>query len=161
MFYSYYTCPIGKIRLRAIDSGLVALDHTNQQESVGSDWVENDSHPVILQAKEELDRYFAGNLKSFSTPLAPKGTAFQLSIWKALQTIPFGETSSYSDIANIINNPKSVRAVGAANGRNPLSIFIPCHRVIGKNGSLTGYAGGVTNKSILLKLEQKQAELDL
>lgn len=139
----------------------MALDHTNQQEVVDADWVENDSHPVIIQAKEELGRYFAGDLKKFSTPLAPVGTDFQLSVWKALQTITFGQTASYSDIANIINNPKSVRAVGAANGRNPLSIFIPCHRVIGKNGSLTGYAGGVTNKSILLKLEQQQAELDL
>ena len=161
MFFSYYTCPIGKIRLRATDAGLVALDHTNQQELVDSDWTENDTHPVILQAKEELDSYFAGNLKQFHTPLAPIGTDFQLSVWNALETIPFGETASYSDIAKILNNPKSVRAVGAANGRNPLSIFIPCHRVIGKNGSLTGYAGGVTNKSILLKLEGRQAELDL
>ena len=92
--------------------------------------------------------------QTFQTPLNPQGTPFQLSVWQALTTIPFGETVSYSHIANAINKPKAVRAVGAANGRNPLSIFIPCHRIVGKNGTLTGYAGGLNVKTILLDLEQ-------
>lgn len=161
MFYCLYDSPIGTLRLRATEDGLVAVDHTNQQQTAESAWIENNNHAVLLQAKQELDLYFAGKLTTFKTPLAPRGTDFQLSVWKALQTIPYGKTATYGDIANTIGNPKSVRAVGAANARNPLSIFTPCHRVIGKNGTLTGYAGGVENKGILLRLEQKLSELDL
>lgn len=154
IYYTHHHTPIGNIRLRASDEGLVALDHINQQNTLDNAWAENLQHPILQQAITELDEYFAGNRQIFQTPLAPVGTPFQISVWQTLTTIPFGETASYSDIATAIHKPKAVRAVGAANGRNPLSIFIPCHRVIGKNGTLTGYGGGLKIKTILLKLEQ-------
>ncbi|MEM0554397.1 MULTISPECIES: methylated-DNA--[protein]-cysteine S-methyltransferase [Aeromonas] len=107
----------------------------------------------------EFDAYFAGREQRFSLPLAARGTAFQQAVWQALCDIPYGETRSYSDIARAIGNPDAVRAVGAANGRNPLSIIVPCHRVIGQNGSLTGYAGGLEIKKVLLALEKQEREL--
>ena len=158
MLYTFLTSPIGKLRLRAVDSGLTAVEHTNQQECIKDEWTEDPhgTHPVLQQAVEELEQYFEGKRTTFSTPLAPLtdlGTPFQQSVWTALKTIPYGQTVSYADIANKIQNPKAVRAVGAANGKNPLSIFIPCHRVIGSNTKLTGYAGGLNRKEFLLKLE--------
>jgi methylated-DNA-[protein]-cysteine S-methyltransferase len=108
---------------------------------------------VILQAVKELTEYFCGKRKKFTVPLNPRGTEFQKSVWMELSRIPFGETISYEELAKRINNPKAVRAVGAANGKNPLWLIVPCHRVIGKNGSLTGYAGGVLMKQKLLSLE--------
>ncbi|MEO2267273.1 methylated-DNA--[protein]-cysteine S-methyltransferase [Pseudoalteromonas sp. YIC-656] len=102
----------------------------------------------------QLSEYFAGQRQQFSVPLDVKGTAFQAQVWGALADIGFGQTHSYSDIALTINNPKSVRAVGSANGRNPISIIVPCHRVIGSNGTLTGYAGGLERKQWLLQFEQ-------
>lgn len=153
--YTFHKTPIGRLRLRATNAGLIAVDHTNQQEGDDSEWIENATHPILQQATRELDEYFAGKRTSFDTPLAPVGTDFQLQVWNALRQIPFGETASYSDIGHILENPKAVRAIGAANGRNPLSIFIPCHRIIGKNGTLTGYAGGLENKKTLLELEQQ------
>ena len=153
IYYQPYECPIGKVRLRASDEGLLALEHWNQQEQLPDSWIASDSHPILLQARSELDEYFALKRQVFSTPLAPIGTAFQRRVWDALLEIPFGETCSYSDIAHAIGNSKAVRAVGLANGKNPLSIFIPCHRVIGKNGKLTGYAGGISIKETLLRLE--------
>ena len=101
-------------------------------------------------AAEQLQAYFAGNLQQFSLPLAAGGTAFQQQVWQALTTVPYGKTASYGDIAKAINNPKGVRAVGLANGKNPIGIIVPCHRVIGANGTLTGYAGGVDKKAWLL-----------
>ena len=153
--HTHHQTPIGGIRLRATDKGLLAIDHVNQQSSLDPASEESPNHLILQQAIAELDEYFAGNRQTFHTPLAPTGTPFQLSVWEALKTIPYGETASYSYIATHISNPKAVRAVGAANGRNPLSIFIPCHRIIGKNGTLTGYAGGLDKKKILLNLEQK------
>jgi methylated-DNA-[protein]-cysteine S-methyltransferase len=161
VYYTHYPSPIGKLRLRATDAGLVSVDHTNQQEKNSPDWIQSANHPVLQQATNELDAYFARKRTTFDTPLTPEGTDFQKQVWSALQTIPFGQTASYSDIANKLNNPKAVRAIGAANGRNPLSIFIPCHRIIGKNGTLTGYAGGMENKQILLELEGQQRNLGL
>ena len=155
IYYTHYKTPIGNIRLRACDDGLIAVDHINQQESLGESWIQNSKQPLLQQALIELEEYFQGIRQKFTIPLAPRGTEFQLQVWQALQTIPYGETVSYSDIANKIKRPKAVRAVGAANGRNPLSIFIPCHRIIGKNGNLTGYAGGLDNKLVLLAHEQK------
>lgn len=101
----------------------------------------------------EFDAYFAGRLQRFTLPLAANGTAFQQAVWQALCDIPYGETRSYGEIARVIGKPSASRAVGAANGRNPLSIIVPCHRVIGQNGSLTGYAGGLPIKQVLLRLE--------
>ena len=109
---------------------------------------------LLKRAGEQLVDYLAGKRKTFDLPLAPKGTEFQQHVWKALQEIPYGETRSYGDIAKRIDNPKAYRAVGMSNNKNPLPIFIPCHRVIGTNGKLVGYAGGLAIKEYLLKLEK-------
>ena len=111
--------------------------------------------PLLRQAAEELREYFAGERREFTVPLAPKGTPFQQRVWAALQTIPYGETRSYKEIAAAVGNEKACRAVGMANNRNPLPIFIPCHRVVGANGKLVGYAGGLEVKSYLLELENE------
>lgn len=130
---------------------------------------ENSKHPppacprgedkVIAKARRELDAYFAGALKTFTVPVAPRGTPFQESAWAALRTIPYGVTRSYAEQAAAIGKPKAVRAVGSANGRNPIPIIIPCHRVIGADGSLTGFGGGVETKRFLLALEQGEQRL--
>ena len=109
--------------------------------------------PLLLEACRQLREYFAGERKAFALPLAPAGTEFQKKVWAALRDIPWGETRSYGDIARAIGKPTACRAVGMANGRNPLPIFIPCHRVIGTNGSITGYSGGLEKKRFLLRLE--------
>lgn len=107
----------------------------------------------------QLEAYFAGDRTTFDIPLSPRGTAFQLRVWSALREIPYGQTRSYRDIAVAIGAPRAMRAVGMANGRNPLSIVVPCHRVVGADGSLTGYGGGLRNKQLLLDLEQQAATL--
>lgn len=111
--------------------------------------------PLLKKASEQLEDYFNGRLTKFSLPLAPIGTEFQQQVWSALQDIPYGETASYGEIAKTIGNPKAARAVGMANNRNPIAIFIPCHRVIGANGKLVGYGGGIEIKEALLELEKK------
>lgn len=111
--------------------------------------------PVLLETARQLKAYFAGELKEFSLPVRPEGTPFQQRCWQALTEIPYGETVAYSDIAARIGNPKACRAVGLANNRNPISIIIPCHRVVGKNGALTGYGGGLSTKELLLDLERR------
>lgn len=112
-------------------------------------------HALLSEAKRQLEEYFAGNRILFTLPLNPKGTAFQQKVWKQLQCIPYGKTCTYGQIAERIGNPKASRAVGSANHSNPIAILIPCHRVVGANGSLTGYAGGLDKKEALLKLEQQ------
>jgi len=119
----------------------------------------NDQHPILCEAECQLREYFAGERQQFDMPYDTVGTEFQKKVWQALLTIPFGETRSYQQIAEQIGNPKAVRAVGAANGKNPLSIMAPCHRVIGSNGKLTGFAGGLTVKAFLLELESPQKTL--
>jgi methylated-DNA-[protein]-cysteine S-methyltransferase len=114
---------------------------------------EDKKHLILQEAEKQLNEYFAGKRNRFSVPLDPHGTDFQKQVWQALLTIPFGETRSYGQIARQIGNAKSVRAVGAANGRNPISIIVPCHRVIGASGHLTGFAGGLEVKEQLLLLE--------
>ncbi|MFU2511996.1 methylated-DNA--[protein]-cysteine S-methyltransferase [Pseudoalteromonas sp. ASV78] len=109
--------------------------------------------PHILNCAAQLNDYFAGKRTTFAVTLATQGTAFQQAVWQALSTVPFGQTQSYADIANALSNPKAVRAVGAANGKNPISIIVPCHRIIGANGKLTGYAGGLERKQWLLEHE--------
>ena len=111
--------------------------------------------PLLRQAAAELTNYFAGQLREFTVPLAPKGTPFQQKVWAALREIPYGETRSYKELAIAIDNEKACRAVGMANNRNPLPIFIPCHRVVGSDGKLVGYAGGLDGKTFLLELEKK------
>jgi methylated-DNA-[protein]-cysteine S-methyltransferase len=150
-FSTTISSPIGRLRLCASETGLTHVLHENQHSGETEEAAE---HPHLALAVAQLREYFEGKREVFDVPLAPEGTAFQMDVWEALRTIPYGETLSYADIAEQIGRPKAVRAVGAANGRNPLSIFVPCHRVIGKNGSLTGYAGGLTQKSVLLEIEQ-------
>lgn len=118
---------------------------------------EASEHPVLVQASQQLSEYLAGTRKSFDIPLLPQGTPFQERVWRHLQTIPYGYTVTYLKVAQSLGDPKSVRAVGAANGKNPISIFIPCHRVIGTSGKLTGYAGGIEQKKILLAHETKHS----
>jgi methylated-DNA-[protein]-cysteine S-methyltransferase len=150
--------PVGRLTLIASDRGLAAIlwENDDPQRVRLGPLAENKSHPVLLEAERQLRDYFAGRLRKFSVPLDPVGTDFQREVWRALATIPFGETRSYAEIARQIDRPKAVRAVGAANGKNPLSILVPCHRVIGANGKLTGFAGGLETKAALLKLESDQ-----
>lgn len=140
---------IGTIFLCADELGLTSLT-TNKQDDVP---MVKTPEGFLKQAVKELEEYLAGKRKSFSVPLNPKGTEFQKAVWKELAQIPYGETICYEELAKRIKKPKAVRAVGAANGKNPLWLIVPCHRVIGKNGSLTGYAGGISVKKKLLLLE--------
>jgi methylated-DNA-[protein]-cysteine S-methyltransferase len=147
--------PVGELKLIASDGGLAAILWENDDPlriQLG-DMIEDSENPILTETENQLQAYFAGRLKAFSVPLDFKGTDFQKSVWQALLTIPFGETRSYGEIARQIGNPKAVRAVGAANGKNPVSIIAPCHRVIGANGKLTGFAGGLAVKAELLELE--------
>lgn len=149
--------PVGALKLVASDRGLAAIlwpDDDPQRVRLGEP-AEAREHPVLLETERQLGEYFAGARKAFSLPLDFAGTEFQRSVWAALLTIPYGETRSYGQIARQIGRPKAVRAVGAANGRNPLSIVAPCHRVIGASGELTGFAGGLATKRFLLELETR------
>jgi len=130
--------------------GLMMLPHPEP----GADWQRDDDDPTLVLAGRQLEAYFAGERHDFDLPLAPAGTAFQLRVWAALREIPYGQTISYGELARRIDNPQASRAVGLANGRNPISVIIPCHRVIGADGSLTGYGGGLARKRLLLTLEQ-------
>jgi methylated-DNA-[protein]-cysteine S-methyltransferase len=148
--------PVGVLTLVASDKGLAAILWENDAPDrvrLG-ELVESKDHPILVEAEQQLMSYFAGQLKKFTVRLDfATGTDFQRKVWQALITIPFGETRSYAQIAEQIGHPTAVRAVGAANGRNPISIIAPCHRVIGSNGKLTGFAGGLEAKSLLLELE--------
>lgn len=152
-YYKQIDSPLGFITLQANDTGLLGAwfeTQTTQPDDLGKQTLQ---HPILQQAETALQDYFNGQKKRFNIPIAASGTEFQKRVWQALTTIPFGETRSYQDLANAIGNPKAVRAVGLANGKNPVSILVPCHRVIGSNGKLTGYAGGIERKSWLLKHE--------
>jgi len=142
--------PIGPLVLTERDGALCGLEFG--ETSLFHDAVPGDS-PLLRQTEKELSEYFAGALKTFTVPVSLSGTAFQQKVWQALTEIPYGETRSYGDIAKAIGCPKSCRAVGGANHVNPVSIIVPCHRVIGADGSMTGYGGGVWIKKFLLKLE--------
>jgi methylated-DNA-[protein]-cysteine S-methyltransferase len=147
--------PIGRLRLVASDEGLVAVlwDNDRPLPAYLGDLVENPAHPTLLCAEKELNEYFSRNRTVFSVALDMRGTYFQKQVWEALLAIPFGETRSYGQIANQLGNPKATRAVGAANGQNPIPIIVPCHRVIGANGKLTCFGGGLEIKDQLLALE--------
>lgn len=149
--------PVGALTLIATDTGLSAVLWENDDPKrvrVG-ELVDAPEHPVLIRAERELREYFAGERTSFGVPLDATGTAFQKKAWAALLTIPFGETRSYGALAEQLGNPKASRAVGAANGRNPISIIVPCHRAIGADGALTGFAGGLEAKRYLLALETR------
>lgn len=148
--YSYQT-EIGKIYI--VENG-TAITHLYFNEYPLLDNFKKNETELIKKAYNQLKEYFLGKRKEFDLPLLPKGTDFQQKVWKALREIPFGETKSYGEIAKNIGNPKAARAVGMANNKNPISIFIPCHRVIGSNGKLVGYGGGLKIKEYLLKIEK-------
>ena len=156
MFYRYHDSPIGRLLLAADESGLqqLLMDIDGKPWRIAEDW--RSATDELDEVCKQLDEYFAGSRQRFELRLAPQGTAFQLAVWQALLRIPYGQTSSYSALATEIARPTAVRAVGAANGANPIAIIIPCHRVIGRDGSLTGYAGGLPRKALLLKLEGAQ-----
>ena len=153
--YKMVDSPVGRLTLVATDQGLAAILWQNDRPArvpLAFD-AQDDAHPVLVEAERQLAEYFAGRRTQFSLTFDIEGTEFQRKVWNALLTIPFGETRSYGDIARQIGRPGAVRAVGAANGRNPLSIVAPCHRVIGSTGKLTGFAGGLGAKAHLLALE--------
>ena len=149
--------PVGRLKLVANSQALVAVMWENEQPKCldSKQLLPCADHPILLATQKQLSEYFAGQRQHFDLPLTFEGTDFQQKVWQALLSIPFAETRSYRDIAAQIGNVKAVRAVGAANGKNPISIIAPCHRVIGAGGALVGFAGGLDKKDILLRLEQK------
>ena len=158
LVYMYVDSPVGALKLVAHDHALVAVmwDNEDHKRVRLAELIEDHQHPMLLRVKKQLEQYFAGQRQQFDLPLDFQGTDFQQQVWQTLLTIPYGETRSYKEIAVQIGNEKAVRAVGAANGRNPISIIAPCHRVIGSSGALVGFAGGLDKKQILLSLEQSQ-----
>ncbi len=148
--------PVGRLTLVASDAGLAAIlwENDNPRRVPLESVLNEDSHPMLLRAEKQINEYFEGRRTSFDLELDFAGTTFQKKVWNALRHIPFGETRTYGEIAAELGNPNAVRAVGAANGRNPLSIVTPCHRVIGVSGHLTGFVGGLGAKEYLLRLER-------
>ena len=149
--------PVGELTLIACETGLCSILWEDEKENrvkinLG---IEDQNNKILNQTQKELEEYFLGKRTEFTIPLNPIGTEFQKKVWMELRRIPFGKTISYLELATRIGNPKASRAVGGANGKNPLSIIVPCHRVIGSSGKLTGFAGGISNKTKLLELEQK------
>jgi methylated-DNA-[protein]-cysteine S-methyltransferase len=165
MFYKWITSPVGALKLVAGDRGLAAVlwENDSPRRVPLPALREDRAHPVLCQAESELGDYFAGRRTAFSVPLDFRGTDFQKKVWGLLLEIPYGETRSYGQLAAQLGDPNASRAVGAANGRNPISIIAPCHRVVGAGGRLTGFAGGLEAKARLLALEanlvQKQGGL--
>ncbi len=156
--------PLGMLRLAATPAGLASIGFTGEtgMPSPGQDWVRDPASPVLRRAAAQLAEYFAGRRRVFDLTLAPSGTPFQHAVWKAIATVPAGETISYTELARRAGHPGSFRAVGAATGRNPIAIVVPCHRIVGADGSLTGYAGGLARKRALLALEgEAHAQLAL
>ncbi len=150
--------PVGALTVAASNDGLRAILWPDDDVRVPlGDTVVDDDHPVLVAARRQLEEYFDGDRTTFDLPLDPVGTPFQLEAWTALRTIPYGETVSYGEQAERMGDKRKARAVGAANGKNPLSIVVPCHRVVGANGSLTGFAGGVDTKAWLLTHEERTA----
>ena len=158
MYYCYFETPIGELLLAGDGDGLamIGFPQGSMRRDPEPDWIYNEK--PLAGACNQLGEYFSGERKSFDLPLQFDGTEFQISVLKALQDIPYGETVSYGEIARRIGKPKAVRAVGAANGRNPLPIVLPCHRVIGSSGDLTGFGGGLDTKEALLRLEAEQTQ---
>jgi methylated-DNA-[protein]-cysteine S-methyltransferase len=154
--YTYLkTKLLGELLLVATSTHLVGIYFPNHKHGpkLPGDWELDPRHPILRRAGEEIQEYLDGKRTSFSVPISFEGTGFQQEIWRQIAMIPFGQTVTYSELARRANAPMAVRAAGAATGRNPLSIIVPCHRVIGKNGSMTGFAGGLERKKSLLEIE--------
>ncbi|HJZ66286.1 MAG TPA: methylated-DNA--[protein]-cysteine S-methyltransferase [Candidatus Acidoferrum sp.] len=158
-FATLESTPVGPLRLVGGEMGLsmVWFLRGRKGEKPDTDWKEDPA--FFMDVRRQLNEYFAGTLREFEIPLLMEGTEFQKRVWNRLRTIPYGETTSYGKLAKQIGEPRAVRAVGAANGQNPIPIIVPCHRVIGSNGSLTGFGGGLENKRKLLELERGQRAL--
>ena len=154
-YFDYYDSPLGQILLVASDVALTGLHFVGEKYYPVLDdaWQRRPQAKLIMRARKQLAEYFAGKRQHFDLAVEPAGTTFQRGVWRALQKIPYGVTTNYGAVAQRIGKPSASRAVGAANGRNPISIVIPCHRVIGAGGDLTGYAGGMERKAALLRLE--------
>lgn len=155
-YYDYYQSPRGRMLLVANDKALTGVFFTGQkyQPCIEEEWRRNGTHAPLRQAKRELAEYFDGTRTRFTVKIAPRGTPFQRAIWKAIGGVGFGRTIAYAELARRAGRPGSARAAGAATGRNPIGIIVPCHRIVGSNGSLTGYAGGLAKKRALLALEE-------
>ncbi len=152
--YQYIESPVDPLLLAADENGLHLIEFHTPRHPMSrlADWLEG-TNPILEATRVQLDEYFTGSRKEFDLPLAPAGTEFQKEVWHTLATIPYGQTISYAQLAQRVGKPTAMRAVGAANGRNPLPIVLPCHRVIGADGSLTGFGGGLATKQFLLQLE--------
>lgn len=159
MYYCYQSSPVGKLLLAGDVKGLRMLDFQDGPHAVQPQPGWREDREPFREAIVQLRGYFAGKRREFDVPLSPEGTPFQLKVWRALLGIPYGETLSYGELARRIRKPGAARAVGAANGDNPIAIIVPCHRVIGANGSLTGYGGGLGIKQQLLELERGERSL--
>lgn len=149
MMHMYMSSPIGTLLLVEEDGALTQLQFDGEPPAD----CKEETNPLLLDARRQLEEYFAGKRRTFDLPLRPKGTPFQKACYQALREIPYGQTRSYAEIAQCVGKPKACRAVGNANHNNPIGIIIPCHRVIGKSGALTGYGGGLDKKEFLLRLE--------
>ena len=158
-----FASPLGPLLLMSDGTSLSGLhtDSDKHRPAVQSDWIRDDSVAPFAQTIAQLRAYFAGELTEFELPLAPQGTEFQLTVWRELRNIPYGETISYAELARRIGRPTAARAVGHSNARNPISIIVPCHRVIGADHSLTGYAGGLDRKRMLLEHEARRSAIRL
>lgn len=161
LFYKEMESPVGKLKLVASANALLAvLWERERPNRVKLAMLQHDpQQPILIETERQLGEYFAGTRNQFDLPLEPAGTEFQKKVWRALREIPFGQTRSYLDLAKSIGSAKAVRAVGAANGKNPLSIVVPCHRIVGASGALTGFAGGLEAKAKLLALEARRSLL--
>ncbi|MEJ2554991.1 MAG: methylated-DNA--[protein]-cysteine S-methyltransferase [Anaerolineae bacterium] len=146
-YYGYYASPIGLIEIGSTATAVASLSFVERRRS------DFDSHPVLDEATRQIAEYFDGTRHAFDLPIDLQGTQFQREVWQQLLRVPFGQMVSYQAIANVIDRPRAARAVGAANGSNPISIIVPCHRVVGSDGSLTGYGGGLWRKEWLLRHE--------
>jgi methylated-DNA-[protein]-cysteine S-methyltransferase len=160
LFYKEIESPVGKLKLVASANALVAVlwEHEQPNRVKLNPAMLAPQQPILLEAERQLAEYFSGERIQFDLPLEPCGSEFQKRVWQALREIPFGQTRSYLDLAKAVGSSKAARAVGAANGKNPLSIVVPCHRVVGADGSLTGFAGGLDTKAALLALEARARE---
>ena len=156
-YYDYYQSPRGRMLLVADDMALTGAYFTRQKyhPPIEKGWFRDARHVLLCQAKRELAEYFDGTRTRFTVKIAPRGTAFQLAVWKAISGVAFGKTIPYAELARRAGRPGSARAAGGATGRNPISIIVPCHRIVGSNGALTGYAGGLTKKRAFLALERR------
>ena len=160
-YYRYYPSPIGQMLIVANDDGVSGLYFVDQKyyRSVRADWREDAAQEHVARCARELDEYYAGARTEFGFAMAPEGTAFQRAVWKAISSVPYGETISYAQLARRAGGGANPRAAATATGRNPISIAVPCHRIVGSNGSLTGYAGGLDKKRALLALESREPSL--